>query len=219
MFEGLLRASKMNENQKTKKRARSSASETRQKIVEATFAIAAEKGFEQATTAEIARRAGVSEGSIYNHFRTKDDLLIHMVREYAGSFLEALSGEVAAQKDPLQRLDRLIEFHVRFFTREGNIFQVIFGKTPGTRLQWARIIQVVVGPYVELLDEIIREGIEQGVFKPVDSQVAGSLLLGGMQLTILRHFFGLGAYGPDEAIEEIKKIYLGGIVASYGTDT
>ena len=208
----------MKENRRNKKN-RASASETQQRIVEATFAIAAEKGFEQATTAEIARRAEVSEGSIYNYFRTKDDLLIHMVREYAGSFLEALSGEVAAQHNPLQKLERLIEFHVRFFTREGNLFQVIFGKAPGTRLQWARIIQVVVGPYVGLMDEIIREGIEQGLFKHINPQVAGSLLLGGMQLTILRHFFGLGAYGPDEAIEEIKTIYLGGIVADHGTDT
>jgi hypothetical protein len=96
---------------------------------------------------------------------------------------------------------------------------VIFGKTPGTRLQWARIIQVVVGPYVGLIDEIIREGVRQDVFKNINPQVAGSLLLGGMQLTILRHFFGLGAYGPDEAIEEIKQIYLGGIVANHGTDT
>ncbi len=192
---------------------------TQRRIVDATFAIAAEKGFEQATTAEIARRAGVAEGSIYNYFRTKDDLLIHMVSEYAGSFLKALAEEVAARENPLKKLDRLIEFHVQFFAREGGIFQVVFGKTPGTRVQWARIVQVVIGPYAGLIDGIIREGIEQGMFKPVNPQVAASLLLGGMQLTILRHFFGLGAYVPDEAIEEIKNIYLGGIVASHEKDT
>lgn len=209
----------MSTNRKNKKRPAAGNPETQKRIVDATFAIAAEKGFEQATTAEIARRAGVAEGSIYNYFRTKDDLLIHMVSEYAGSFLGELSGEVATQGDPLGKLDHLIGFHVRFFTREGNIFQVVFGKTPGTRVQWARIVQVVIGPYAGLIGEIIREGIEQGMFKPVNPQVAASLLLGGMQLTILRHFFGLGAYDPDEAIEQIKDIYLGGIVTSHGTDT
>jgi TetR/AcrR family fatty acid metabolism transcriptional regulator len=209
----------MSKQHRQKRKNRESTSATRQRIVDATFAIAAEKGFEQATTAEIARQAGVSEGSIYNYFRTKDDLLIHMVGEYAGSFLEELSGEVAAQKEPAQKLERLIEFHVRFFTRKGNIFQVVFGKTPGTRVQWARIIQVVVGPYAGLIDGIIREGIKRRVFKPVNPQVAASLLLGGMQLTILRHFFGLGEYDPDEAIGEIKRIYLGGMVAGYGKNT
>jgi TetR/AcrR family fatty acid metabolism transcriptional regulator len=194
-----------------RKTAKTSPSETRQRIVDAALAIAAEKGFEQATTAEIAKLASVSEGSIYNHFRTKDELLIHMVSEYSSMYLAALSEAISAENDPVKKIERLISFHINFFTQKGNIFQVIYGKGPGAKVQMARIIRVAIGPYVSLIEGIIREGIAQGNFRNVNPRIAASILLGGMQLTILQKFFNLVDYRPDEAIEQIRNICMGGL--------
>lgn len=44
-------------------------------IIEATITTLAEEGFEKTTTARIAKSAGVGEGTIYRHFRNKDDLI------------------------------------------------------------------------------------------------------------------------------------------------
>jgi TetR/AcrR family fatty acid metabolism transcriptional regulator len=195
-----------------KKEKRAPALQTKQKIVDATLAIAAEKGFDQATTAEIARAAGVSEGSIYNYFRTKDDLLIHTVSEYAGSFLTAMAQTLSEEQTAVDKLNRLISFHIDFFTQEGNIFQVIHGKQPGAKVQMARIFQVAVAPYATLIEEIIRDGITKGFFKDINPQIAASFVLGGMQLTLLRRFFQMGDYSPRDAIHEIKRIYLEGLL-------
>jgi AcrR family transcriptional regulator len=54
----------------------------RQQIIEAAFDIFSEKGFATATTAEIARKAGVAEGTIYNYFPSKRDLLIAVVHDF-----------------------------------------------------------------------------------------------------------------------------------------
>lgn len=204
----------MEPGSKKEKRTKGSAARTKRKIVEATLAIAAEKGFDAATTAEIARRAGVSEGSIYNHFRTKDDLLIHMVGEFAGSFLSNLLDALAEESGAEGKLRRLIEFHIDFFTQEGNIFQVIYGKRPGAKVQMARIIEVAIGPYVGLIGSIVREGIDAGVFRPANPELVASSLLGGMQLTLLRRFFEPVEFTADEAVEEITRIYFGGLLAA-----
>ncbi|MBI4832333.1 MAG: hypothetical protein HY801_12450, partial [Candidatus Lindowbacteria bacterium] len=140
--------------------------------------------------------------------RTKDDLLIYMVSEYSRSVLAGLSDAIATASDPLRKLESLIAFHIRFFTQEGNIFQVIYGKRPGAKVQMARIVRVAIGPYVSLIEGIIREGIAQGKFRKVNPRIAASVLLGGMQLTILQRFFNLADYGPDEAIDQIRSIYL-----------
>lgn len=207
---------KVASERKGRKKQRSSSAETRQKIIDATLAIAAKKGFEQATTAEIARRAGVAEGSIYNHFRTKDDLLIHMVGEYAGSFLAQLSDRLSGESDPVRKIERLIAFHISFFTQEGNIFQVIYGKRPGAKVQMARIIRVAIGPYVALIEGILREGIALGAFRDVDPQVAASLLLGGMQVALLRRFFKQADYAPEQAADQIRDLFLNGLVKGSG---
>jgi TetR/AcrR family fatty acid metabolism transcriptional regulator len=185
---------------------------TKQKIVDAALAIAAKKGFEQATTAEIARKAGVAEGSIYNYFRTKDDLLIYTVSQFADSFLSTLSRVIEQEKNPLAKLNRLISFHIHFFTRKGNVFQIIYGKRPGAKVQMARILQVTVAPYASLIERIVKEGIELGYLERVNPQIMASSLLGGMQLTLLRRFFDLANYPPDEAIDDIKRIYLQGVM-------
>jgi TetR/AcrR family fatty acid metabolism transcriptional regulator len=202
----------MRKRTEKRKRRRASPEETKRRIIDATFAIAAQKGFEQTTTAEIARRARVAEGSIYNHFHTKDDLLIHMVSEYAGSYLTQLLTQIEAEKGALRKLERLIKLHIGFFTQEGSIFEVIFGKTMGTRVQMARVIHIAVDPYVRLIESIVRDGVAEGVFRDVNPQVAAPLLLGGMQLTIMRRFFKLADYGVEEAAEEIHRVYLSGLL-------
>lgn len=202
----------MKPKQKTEKPKRASALETKQKIINATLAIAATKGFEQTTTAEIAREAGVAEGSIYNHFRTKDDLLIHMVEQYASSFMRLLEEAIGEEKTATAKLKRLISFHIQFFTQEGNIFQVVFGRTPGTKVQMARVIRIVVAPYTAILQKIITEGIDRKEFRKMNPQVASSFLLGGMQLTLLRRFFDLADYTPREAVNGILELYLNGLV-------
>lgn len=51
----------------------------RKKVLIASLKLFAEQGFYQTTTAQIAKKAGVSEGTIYNYFKTKDDLLTQLL--------------------------------------------------------------------------------------------------------------------------------------------
>jgi TetR/AcrR family transcriptional regulator, fatty acid metabolism regulator protein len=72
----------------------------RNQILDAAASIFAAKGFHGATTKEIAITAGVSEGTIYNYFDTKFDLLIGIMSRLAeverlpGELADALSGDV-----------------------------------------------------------------------------------------------------------------------------
>jgi AcrR family transcriptional regulator len=57
-----------------------SPEETRERLQDAAASVFERKGFEKATTAEIAREAGVSSGAIYGHYRTKAELLADALR-------------------------------------------------------------------------------------------------------------------------------------------
>jgi AcrR family transcriptional regulator len=56
------------------------ADETREKLVDAAASVFADRGYERATVAEIARAAGLSSGAIYAHYRSKAELLVDTVR-------------------------------------------------------------------------------------------------------------------------------------------
>src|SRR5574337_1289444 len=62
----------------------------RAQIVAAAARVFARKGFDRATISEIAEAAGLAEGSIYNYFRSKEELLAHIPRQLAQPVLAPL---------------------------------------------------------------------------------------------------------------------------------
>lgn len=67
--------------------------EKRERIVTAAAALFAERGYAAATTARIAARAGVSEGIVFHHFRSKRELFRRVVADYGRDFVRAMFGD------------------------------------------------------------------------------------------------------------------------------
>ncbi|MEM7426820.1 MAG: TetR/AcrR family transcriptional regulator [Pseudomonadota bacterium] len=83
----------------------------RQALVEAAAACFAEKGFHQTSMRDLAERAGVSLGNLYNHFKSKTDIIREIARLEADG-LNALQAELAGLDDPAQFLDRFVQLYV-----------------------------------------------------------------------------------------------------------
>lgn len=84
------------------------SAETRTKLIDAMIDSICERGFQNATTEKIARRAGVSRGALQHHFRNKADLLLAVLEFICGQFASGVSG-VADRDKPLEaRCDDLV---------------------------------------------------------------------------------------------------------------
>ncbi|MNO94858.1 Fatty acid metabolism regulator protein [compost metagenome] len=57
------------------------------KIIQAAVEIFAEKGFASSSTSEIAQKAGVAEGTIFRHYKTKKDLLLSIIEPVTREFI------------------------------------------------------------------------------------------------------------------------------------
>src|SRR5437763_17205259 len=77
-------------------------------IVEAAFAVFAEKGFAAARLDEIAARAGVSKGALYLYFETKEELFRAVVEQAIAPNLQAVRAMIAAHPGPIWDLLRLV---------------------------------------------------------------------------------------------------------------
>src|SRR3989442_2714463 len=80
---------------------------TRQRLARAALEHFTTRGYETTTTAEIAKKAGVSEGAIYRHFTGKQQLLNDLYRASARWATEVLQQAEAGGGTPRQRLARL----------------------------------------------------------------------------------------------------------------
>ena len=87
------------------------AEETRRRVLEGAATVFAEKGYDAARIADIARAANLSTGAMYNHYQSKADLLAAVVEGHAGDQLSALlaSNPGASVLDLIEARGRLLD--------------------------------------------------------------------------------------------------------------
>jgi AcrR family transcriptional regulator len=104
--------------------------EKQQKIVETAIKLFAEKGYANTSTAEIARASGVSEGTIFKHYGTKDNLLLSVILPFVSELFpymaQEMLKEILSENTTFEQFLRsLIKNRVDFVTENKEIFQVV----------------------------------------------------------------------------------------------
>jgi AcrR family transcriptional regulator len=133
--------------------------DTREKIVSAALDVFAERGFEAASTRQIAARVGVNHGLIPYYFGTKRKLWQAAVDHAFEGMQEEIDAAIAdaANPDPRERLARMIRAHVYFVARRPAFVRLMLeeGKRRGERMRW------IVDRHVQPLYDSIAALIEQ----------------------------------------------------------
>ena len=136
----------------------------RARIMDAAIKVFAERGFHIATVAEIAKAAGVADGTIYLYFKGKDDLLLRLFDEKMTQLLaEARAG---LEREPCgpQKLHRFIQLHLQLVERNPELAQ---GWIVELR-QSAQFLKAAdrnkLAAYVDLIAEVVKSGQEKGEF-------------------------------------------------------
>jgi TetR/AcrR family fatty acid metabolism transcriptional regulator len=90
----------------------SGGGDKRERILDAAEQVFAERGFYNARVAEIARAAGVADGTIYLYFKSKDDLLISVFESRMERVLGDLSAAIAEAQTPVDKLYAFIKAYL-----------------------------------------------------------------------------------------------------------
>jgi AcrR family transcriptional regulator len=150
-----------------------------QKIVEAATAVFHRKGFKAATLDEIAQELGLSKAALYNYIPSKGKLLALIYNQAFEKIFHRIYEISALKISPEEKLRQIIRDHIcNIITKNIAMFSVFFAEEnqlPGKDFQQIREEK---RKYTNLVMKIIEEGIEQGVFQPVDSRLQAYAILG-----------------------------------------
>ena len=144
----------------------------RDQILDAAAKVFAEKGFHRATTKEIARAASVSEGTIYNYFDSKADLLIGIMTRLAE--LESLDEELsrAPQGDARDFLVAIFRHRMGLIQQNDEMVQAIMPEMLINPALRERFYQQFMRPTTTLLEQYIQARIELGHIRPLNVPLA-----------------------------------------------
>ncbi len=151
---------------------RSSGEATAQSIQQVAIDLFFKQGYRATSLREIAAEVGIQVGSLYNHITSKGDLLFGIMESVMLDLLhEQTSVAQGTAGDVADRIRALIYHHVRFHGQRAN--EVFIGNSELRSLAPEHRSQIVAlrNRYEELLRDQLQEGIDQGLFLPVDVKV------------------------------------------------
>ncbi len=177
-------------------------------LLEAALALFVEKGFAATRSEEVARAAGVSKGTLYLYFPSKEELLKAVIQHFLGTEIETGVQEAAAADGPTaQVMEKLL---VTWWTRiyEGpasGVFKLVVTEVrnfPEIGEFW---VERVVAPGLAVVSGLLRRGVERGEFAVDDIESAThSILMPLILECIHKHSFMACGIGKDMEIDPVQ---------------
>jgi AcrR family transcriptional regulator len=184
----------------------------RKQIVLGAAQVFAEKGYHRATTKEIAQAAGISEGTIYNYFDNKRELLLAMIEMLA---VQSLKGIIANQPpaDPKEFITLILRDRYQLAQERGYQIAPILAEVFTDAELRQEAYRKIAMPVAALLEQYIQTQIDSGRFRPANPMIATRMFIGAI---IINFSMKLARLDPryetisaDALIEELASLFVG----------
>jgi AcrR family transcriptional regulator len=181
----------------------------REQIVGAATRVFAEKGFRRATTREVARAAGVSEGTIYNYFEDKDALLLAILDKLNETERRAEDFEEGLAADFRTFLEQYLCRRMSLIWENREVFRVVLSELLVNAELRERYLQHVVYPTMSIAEENFRSRMEQEEVRGTEAPLAMRSVAGAVLGVLV-----LGLLGDEEINSRFDEVpdVLGGLL-------
>jgi len=168
------------------------------------------KGFQETSMHEIAEVAGLGKSTLYDYFKTKDEILIYFFEDQLNDLTEEAQKIVPQNLSADKRLRQIMEMHLAFLLENKSLFMKLSVESQRLRPESQTRIQNSRHTYQDLLRELVEEGVREGTFRKVDPLLTARLLLQTMAPVV---FTSRPTGTPQEMLKETMDIFLKGILA------
>lgn len=186
----------------------------RERILRAATRVFARKGFYATKVSEVAKAAGVADGTIYLYFKSKDDLLVSLFEDRIMLLLKTLDRALAERPTPQARLRCVIEMQLGLLEGERDLAEVI---TVNLR-QSTRLMKQYAAPkfalYLEMIANVIAEGQRAGAFRAdVSPHIVARTIFGALDGITMTWALGKAdAGGLSRAATQVADLLLDGLL-------
>ncbi len=166
------------------------------------------KGFHETSMQEIAQAAGLGKSTLYDYFKTKDEILIYFFEDQLNNMTEEAQKIALQNLSADKRLRQIMEKYLESLLANKNLFLKLMQESQRLKLESQKQVQEKRYAYQDLVRALIDEGIREGVFRSVNSLLAARLLISGISSVI----YGSRPTGTlEEMLNETLDIFFKGI--------
>ncbi|MDZ7339188.1 MAG: TetR family transcriptional regulator [candidate division KSB1 bacterium] len=187
----------------------------RERIMKSAMRMFAKKGFFHTKVSEIARGAGVADGTTYLYFKSKDDILISLFESEMEPILAHVRRELAKETSATSKLRRFASLHFQMVEKNQDLAMVIvvelrqsakfMHEYPGTKFK----------EYLDVIAGIIEEGQQSGEFRAdVHPSIAKQAIFGALDGLATNWILSKRAKrGLSDLADQVADLFVQGLVA------
>jgi TetR/AcrR family fatty acid metabolism transcriptional regulator len=186
----------------------------REAILRAAIQVFAMNGYFNSKVADIAREAGVADGTVYLYFKSKEEIL-HSI--FDRSMEEAIAEgkrQIAAITDPKEKLRRIALLHLERLGADRNLAVVFQVELRGSTKFMEEFSAAGFAEYLSLIRQVFEEGQQAGMFRPeLNAKLMAKILFGALDEMATNWILSRRRYKLTPMADQVLDIFLHGVSA------
>lgn len=191
----------------------SKASDKRDRIIKAAIEVFAKNGFYNSKISEIAKKAGIADGTIYLYFKNKDDILISLFEEEMKKIIGRVRKEIDRASDPLEKLRIFTRAHLDILEENRSLAAVIQIELRQSNKFMKEYTNEKFREYLNIIKDIVEDGRQRRLIREdVNPDIAKRLIFGALDEICTYRVLSSGPrFSVDEAAVQTSDIFIKGM--------
>ncbi len=151
----------------------------RERILKAATTVIAQKGYHGTKIADVAKLAGVADGTIYLYFKNKDEILLTILSEALGKLNKKLASQLESLSETETKIKKIIEHHFEFIAQNDSLAQVFQIELRGCSTFMRGGVFPELRDYLKIIEEVISYGIKrERINEDIDIKITAKAIFG-----------------------------------------
>ena len=186
-------------------------------ILRAAIQVFSRNGFFNSKVADIAREAGVADGTVYLYFKNKDHILVSIFEETMDEAISQGRDAIAGITDPAEKLKRIAGLHLDRMGTDRDLAIVFQVELRSSMKFMEQFSETRVSEYLELIRSVIQDGQKTGAFRrDLDANIASKVFFGALDEMVTNWVLSRKAYDPRSTASTVLKLFFEGVSNNAG---
>ena len=187
--------------------------ERREKIVAVALSLMAENGFQKTSMREIAVLANMGKSSLYDFFKTKDEIVVYAVEKEIEETIKKVHRIIADESSPEQCLRKIMLNHLGVPKQYRTVLMWLNTESDYLEEDYRNRLKTARYAYQDIIKSVIKNGVKSGVFRKTNADLMTHLLINSIISSI---YTSRPSASPEKMLDETMDIFLHGIMNDGG---
>lgn len=180
---------------------------TKRKIFETSMKLFAEKGYDATSIEEITATVGVAKGTLYYHFSSKEEIFEFLIGEGVKLLKNSIEIKTDSLTSSLDKIRAIVLIQIKVLVKYEDFMTIVLSEIWGSGPR-SKVCKKYVFEYIQMIENIVQEGIEKKEIIDGDSNVIASGIFGFTSSSLIYKMRKDKEINVPELYSEIEKTFI-----------